>query len=138
MKESGKEKERGREKEKGAERDSETGKDKEKDKDKETGKEKEKEKEKDGSKSDSKKAGPGQLPHRIRNTPHLPHSKDAEAVPATLMYWSRAPVWGTLPVHGVRAHSVTLVDTIAWIFGGCDEKGCWRDVFCFNTGTYSS
>ncbi|KAI0337683.1 galactose oxidase [Trametopsis cervina] len=51
------------------------------------------------------------------------------------MYWSKAPVYGTLPSHGLRAHSVTLVDGIAWIFGGCDDKGCWKDVWCFNTET---
>lgn len=78
-------------------------------------------------------AGPVQP--RIRNTPHLPHAKDVEPAPATLMYWSRAPVYGVLPQHGVRAHSVTLVDNVAWLFGGCDEKGCWRDIYLFNTGT---
>ncbi|KAH9915345.1 uncharacterized protein B0H18DRAFT_1018353 [Fomitopsis serialis] len=72
---------------------------------------------------------------RIRNTPHLPHAKDVEFAPATLMYWSRAPVYGFLPQHGVRAHSVTLVDNVAWLFGGCDEKGCWRDIYLFNTET---
>ncbi|KAI0689382.1 galactose oxidase [Cytidiella melzeri] len=71
---------------------------------------------------------------RYRNNPHLP-AGNAEPVPATLMYWSKAPVYGLLPTHGLRAHSVTLVDGIAWIFGGCDEKGCWKDVLCFNTDT---
>ncbi|KAI0744793.1 galactose oxidase [Earliella scabrosa] len=51
------------------------------------------------------------------------------------MHWSRAPVFGLMPLHGTRAHSVTLIDNIAWMFGGCDERGCWRDVFCFNTET---
>ncbi|CDO70419.1 hypothetical protein BN946_scf184999.g60 [Trametes cinnabarina] len=35
---------------------------------------------------------------------------------------------------GLRAHTVTLVDNVAWLFGGCDERTCWRDLFCFNTG----
>lgn len=43
-------------------------------------------------------------------------------------------MYGAMPLHGTRAHSVTLIDSIAWMFGGCDERGCWRDVFCFNTG----
>ncbi|PCH42996.1 galactose oxidase [Wolfiporia cocos MD-104 SS10] len=72
---------------------------------------------------------------RTRNTPHLPHVKDAEPAPATVMYWSRAPVYGLLPQHGVRAHSATLVDSVAWLFGGCDERGCWRDIYLFNTET---
>ncbi|KAI0063348.1 galactose oxidase [Artomyces pyxidatus] len=77
----------------------------------------------------------GELPPRIRTIPHLPHVKDAEPAPASVMYWSKAPVWGTLPTHAMRAHSVTLVDTLAWIFGGCDDKGCWKDVWTFNIET---
>ncbi|KAH9958732.1 galactose oxidase [Russula dissimulans] len=51
------------------------------------------------------------------------------------MYWSKAPVWGTLPTHGFRAHTVTLADNVAWIFGGCDERGCFKDMWCFNIET---
>jgi hypothetical protein len=43
-------------------------------------------------------------------------------------------VWGVLPTHGFRAHTVTLVDNVAWIFGGCDDKGCFKDIWCFNIG----
>jgi len=70
---------------------------------------------------------------RLRTTPRLPHSDDPPA-PATAMYWSRAPVHGFLPMRSFRAHTVTLVDHIAWLFGGCDDKGCWKDVYCFDTG----
>ncbi|OJA20944.1 hypothetical protein AZE42_03498 [Rhizopogon vesiculosus] len=71
---------------------------------------------------------------RVRATPRLPHSDDPPA-PATAMYWSRAPVHGLLPMRSFRAHTVTLVDPVAWLFGGCDDKGCWRDVYCFDTET---
>lgn len=86
----------------------------------------------------------GTTPHlpsssaRVRLLPHLPHSKDTEVAPAVQMYWSKAPVWGTMPNHGMRAHSVTLVDSVAWIFGGCDERGCWKDLWLFNTGAFAS
>lgn len=73
---------------------------------------------------------------RYRETPRLPSARDVEPAPATLMYWSRAPVYGFLPTHGLRAHTTTLVDGVAWIFGGCDEKGCWKDVWCFHTGEH--
>ena len=73
-------------------------------------------------------------PYRVRNTPHLPSNKDAEPTPPTLMHWSRAPMYCQMLAHGIRAHTVTLIDNIAWLFGGCDEKSCWKDVFCFNTG----
>lgn len=75
---------------------------------------------------------------RVRLLPYLPHSKDSEVAPTVQMYWSKAPVWGTMPNHGMRAHSVTLVDSVAWIFGGCDERGCWKDLWLFNTGASTS
>ena len=86
----------------------------------------------------------GATPHlpsssaRVRLLPYLPHSKDTEIAPTVQMYWSKAPVWGTMPNHGMRAHSVTLVDSVAWIFGGCDERGCWKDLWLFNTGAFTS
>jgi len=73
-------------------------------------------------------------PARFRTIPHLPNMVNVEPAPPPVMYWSKAPVWGTLPTHGFRAHTVTLADNVAWIFGGCDEKGCFKDMWCFNTG----
>ena len=73
---------------------------------------------------------------KIRAIPHLPHGS-GEPAPSTLMYWSRAPVYGQLPTRSMRAHSVTLVDNTAWLFGGCDERGCARDVWCCDIGTSS-
>ncbi|KAL0956856.1 hypothetical protein HGRIS_002964 [Hohenbuehelia grisea] len=79
-----------------------------------------------------------QPPHtlpRYRSNPRLPHDKETQRVPATMMYWSRAPVWGHLPTRTMRAHSVTLVDNVAWLFGGCDDKDCWKDLYLFDTET---
>lgn len=76
---------------------------------------------------------PSKPPQRPRTTPRLPHSDDPPA-PATALYWSRAPIHGVLPMRSFRAHTVTLVDHVAWLFGGCDDKGCWKDVYCFDTG----
>ncbi|KAG8927263.1 hypothetical protein FRC02_008340 [Tulasnella sp. 418] len=110
--------------------------------------EKEKEKDKENvkettttttvTKKEASSSGKAQEAGRIkyRNTPHLPHSTSAERVPSAMMYWSRAPVHGALPTRNMRAHTVTVVDNIAWVFGGCDEKGCWRDVWCFDIETF--
>ena len=70
---------------------------------------------------------------KIRTIPHLPHGL-AEPAPPTLMYWSRAPVYGHLPSRSMRAHTVTLVENTAWLFGGCDDKGCAKDVWVFDVG----
>ncbi|PWN88204.1 galactose oxidase [Acaromyces ingoldii] len=51
------------------------------------------------------------------------------------MYWSRAPVHGSVPRRGFRAHTASLADEIVWMFGGCDLKGCFRELWCFDTET---
>ncbi|KAJ7186295.1 hypothetical protein GGX14DRAFT_618506 [Mycena pura] len=73
--------------------------------------------------------------HKVKSSPRLPHDADAEPAPSTALYWSKAPVFGTIPVRIMRAHTVTLVDTTAWLFGGCDDKDCGKDVFCFDIET---
>ncbi|KAF7345077.1 hypothetical protein MVEN_01671200 [Mycena venus] len=77
---------------------------------------------------------PGTL-HKVRSSPRLPHDAEVEAAPSTVLYWSKAPVFGIIPTRTMRAHTVTLVDTTAWLFGGCDDKECSRDIFCFDTET---
>ncbi|PBK92644.1 galactose oxidase [Armillaria gallica] len=72
---------------------------------------------------------------RIRSTPRLPHERDAEDAPSAVMYWSRAPVYGAIPQRNMRGHTVTLLDNIAWIFGGCDDKDTARDIYCFDIDT---
>lgn len=69
-----------------------------------------------------------------RTNPRLPHDKDAVPAPPTAMYWSKAPVYGTMLNRPVRSHSVTLVDTSAWVLGGCDDHDSSTDIFCFDIG----
>jgi hypothetical protein len=46
-----------------------------------------------------------------------------------------------MPPKFMRGHSVSLVDTTAWLFGGCDDKELkehvrdMRIIYCFDTGT---
>ncbi|KAJ2915363.1 hypothetical protein MD484_g5082, partial [Candolleomyces efflorescens] len=77
----------------------------------------------------------GHTLNRYRSTPRLPHDKEMAPAPATGMYWSKAPVWGTLPSRSFRNHSATLVDTVVWIIGGNDDKESARDIYCFDTET---
>ncbi|KAL1753756.1 hypothetical protein FB107DRAFT_264064 [Schizophyllum commune] len=73
--------------------------------------------------------------HKFRATPRFPNDKDVAPAAATLMYWSRAPVYGTLPMRTMRAHTVTLIDSVAWLFGGCDDKESAKDIYLFDTDT---
>ncbi|KAG6865309.1 hypothetical protein C0991_003612 [Blastosporella zonata] len=75
---------------------------------------------------------------RIKTIPTLPHDKNAESVPSTAMHWSRAPVYGAVPQRTMRAHTMTLVDNIAWLVGGIDDKDSnkdMKDMHCFDTET---
>lgn len=51
-----------------------------------------------------------------------------------MMHWSRAPVSGLLPSRHLRAHSMTLVDSTIWIFGGTDESDSRDDIYTLDTG----
>ncbi|KAF8755614.1 Kelch motif [Rhizoctonia solani] len=53
-----------------------------------------------------------------------------------MMHWSRAPVSGMLPTRHLRAHSMTLVDSTIWIFGGSDETDSRDDVYTLDTETF--
>lgn len=66
--------------------------------------------------------------------PHLPSARVAQA-PAPSMYWSRSPVHGIAPRRPFRAHSATLGDETVYLFGGCDPKGCFRELWTFDTET---
>lgn len=70
-----------------------------------------------------------------RTTPQLPSAPDVQPVPPPAMYWSKAPIHGTVPRRSFRAHTANLSDEVLWLFGGCDAKGCFRDVWCFDTET---
>ena len=75
-------------------------------------------------------------PQRVVRNPRLPHDESAPIAPSTVPYWSRPPIWGTPPGRGMKGHTVTLVDTTVWLFGGSDDsdKDKSKELYCFDTG----
>lgn len=70
--------------------------------------------------------------------PPLQDSKTAPDVgvaPASGMYWSRAPVSG-VPHPSLRAHTATLIGSNIYVFGGCDSKTCFRDLYVFDADSF--
>lgn len=65
--------------------------------------------------------------------PQFPNAK-VEKAPTGALYWSKAPVHGRLPYHALRAHTSTLVGSSIWVFGGCDLRACFRDVWRLDLG----
>lgn len=70
-----------------------------------------------------------------RTLPQLPSAKNVRPAPPPAMYWSKAPVHGSVPRRSFRAHTANLCDEVMWLFGGCDHRGCFRDLWCFDTET---
>ncbi|CAE6492843.1 unnamed protein product [Rhizoctonia solani] len=68
--------------------------------------------------------------------PHLFQMTRSVMISPTMMHWSRAPVSGMLPTRHLRAHSMTLVDSTIWIFGGSDESDSRDDVYTLDTETF--
>ncbi len=70
-----------------------------------------------------------------RTLPQLPSAPNVRPAPPPAMYWSKAPVHGSVPRRSFRAHTGNLCDEVLWLFGGCDNRGCFRDLWCFDTET---
>ncbi|GAC99078.1 hypothetical protein PHSY_006675 [Pseudozyma hubeiensis SY62] len=70
-----------------------------------------------------------------RTLPQLPSASDVQPAPPPAMYWSKAPAHGSVPRRSFRAHTANLCDEVLWLFGGCDNRGCFRDLWCFDTET---
>lgn len=51
------------------------------------------------------------------------------------MYWSRAPVSGA-PHKPVRAHTTTLVGNSVFVFGGCDSRVCFNDLYVLDADSF--
>lgn len=73
----------------------------------------------------------------LRDLPVLTHDPNIEIAPTTAMYWSPAPVYGTMPSRDMRGHTATVVDNLAWVFGGCDQNSTSKEMYCLDVGACS-
>lgn len=63
--------------------------------------------------------------------PPLQRAHDAPDVPpapASGMYWSKALTSGT-PIPNLRAHTTALIGSNLYVFGGCDARACFNDLY---------
>ncbi|EKD18510.1 uncharacterized protein L3040_007465 [Drepanopeziza brunnea f. sp. 'multigermtubi'] len=88
----------------------------------------------------SRKTPPAQRPPRASHIPFppLPDPKtapDVEPAPASGMYWSKAPVSGASHTS-LRAHTTTLVGSNVYIFGGCDSRSCFNELYVLDADAF--
>ncbi|KAI1068167.1 hypothetical protein LB507_004594 [Fusarium sp. FIESC RH6] len=70
--------------------------------------------------------------------PLLPDPKSAPKVdvaPASGMYWSRAPVSGASHTS-LRAHTTTIIGSNVYVFGGCDSRTCFNDLYVLDADSF--
>ncbi|KAI1392871.1 galactose oxidase [Hypoxylon trugodes] len=92
-----------------------------------------------GSSGGSRKAS---APPRPRGS-HIPFpplqdpktAPDVPAAPSSGMYWSRAPVSGA-PHTPLRAHTTTLVGSNVYVFGGCDSRACFNELYVLDADSF--
>ncbi|KAJ6256521.1 hypothetical protein Dda_8383 [Drechslerella dactyloides] len=60
-----------------------------------------------------------------------PLAPRVEPAPASGMYWYKAFSHG-LPSVAVRAHTCTLIGSSIYVFGGCNSKTCFNDLYVFD------
>ncbi|KAG4439895.1 hypothetical protein IFR05_004619 [Cadophora sp. M221] len=83
---------------------------------------------------------PAQRPPRGPHIPFppLPDPKtapDVEPAPASGMYWSRAPVSGASHTS-LRAHTTTLIGSNVYVFGGCDSRSCFNELYVLDADAF--
>ncbi|KAM0556777.1 hypothetical protein ACHAPJ_005837 [Fusarium lateritium] len=70
--------------------------------------------------------------------PALPDPRKAPNVdisPASGMYWSKAPVSGA-PHTSLRAHTTTIIGSNVYVFGGCDSRTCFNDLYVLDADSF--
>lgn len=70
--------------------------------------------------------------------PPPPDAKSASDVlpaPASGMYWSRAPTSG-VPHTALRAHTTASIGSNIYIFGGCDSRSCFNELYVFDADAF--
>ncbi|TPX16799.1 uncharacterized protein E0L32_012364, partial [Thyridium curvatum] len=60
---------------------------------------------------------------------------DVLPAPASGMYWSKAPVSGTAHT-ALRAHTTTLIGSNVYVFGGCDSRACFNELYVFDADAF--
>ncbi|KND04386.1 uncharacterized protein SPPG_00117 [Spizellomyces punctatus DAOM BR117] len=53
--------------------------------------------------------------------------------PIPSMHWSRVPMRGTHIPPPLRAHTTTALHSKLYVFGGCDAKSCFNQLWVFDT-----
>ncbi|KAL3425101.1 kelch domain-containing protein [Phlyctema vagabunda] len=70
--------------------------------------------------------------------PSLPDATtapDVQPAPASGMYWSKAPVSGASHTS-LRAHTTTLIGSNVYIFGGCDSRSCFNELYVLDADSF--
>ncbi|KFA73114.1 hypothetical protein S40288_02805 [Stachybotrys chartarum IBT 40288] len=60
---------------------------------------------------------------------------DVPPAPASGMYWSKAPTSGA-PHTSLRAHTTCLIGSNVYIFGGCDSRTCFNDMYVLDADSF--
>lgn len=60
---------------------------------------------------------------------------DVPPAPSSGMYWSRAPVSGHAHPP-LRAHTSTIIGSNIYVFGGCDSRACFNDLYVLDADAF--
>ncbi|CAK7274309.1 hypothetical protein SEPCBS119000_006102 [Sporothrix epigloea] len=60
---------------------------------------------------------------------------DVLPAPSSGMYWTRTPVSG-VPHPPLRAHTATLIGSNIFVFGGCDARTCFSDLYVLDADSF--
>jgi len=68
----------------------------------------------------------------LSSIPNLP----SNALPPTpAMHWKKIDSYGKVPPRALRGHTMCMIEEKIYIFGGCDNKVCYNDLYIFDADT---
>jgi len=69
------------------------------------------------------------------NLSSIPNLASTALPPTPAMHWKKIDASGKAPPRSLRGHTMCMIDEKIYIFGGCDNKVCYNDLYIFDADT---
>jgi len=69
------------------------------------------------------------------NLGSIPNLPSTALPPTPAMHWKKIDPCGKAPPRSLRGHTMCMINEKIYVFGGCDNKVCYNDLYIFDADT---
>jgi len=69
------------------------------------------------------------------NLNSIPNVVTTALPPTPAMHWKKIDATGKAPPRSLRGHTMCMIEEKIYVFGGCDNKVCYNDLYIFDADT---